>query len=126
MTKIAYFSPYFWPEAIGSAPYCTDIARRLAEEGHDVNVWAFRPYYPRANLFPQWQDGSRDEETIDGLLVYRFRGAVEPTKIGNVDVPGSLVGSDQATVSADRMYLTSRDYTVEPVTGAFRRTTVCC
>lgn len=71
MTKIAYFSPYFWPEAIGSAPYCTDIARRLAEEGHDVNVWAFRPYYPRADLFPEWQDGSRDEETVDGLKITR-------------------------------------------------------
>lgn len=57
------------------------------------------------------------EEAIDGLTVYRFRGSVEPTSIGTIDVPGSLVGSDQPTVTADRMYTTQRDYTVEPVTG---------
>jgi hypothetical protein len=60
-----------------------------------------------------------EEETIDGLKVYKFHVDIPPTVTGTTDVPGTLVGQpDVATVTADNVYTTSRDQWVEPVTGA--------
>ncbi|MFC6149792.1 MULTISPECIES: DUF3068 domain-containing protein [Mumia] len=57
-------------------------------------------------------------EKIEGLEVYKFVQTVEPTKIAEQPVPGSLVGMpDQATVVADRMYANVRTLWVEPETG---------
>ena len=70
--KIVYFSPYFWPESIGSAPYCTDVARYLAEHNHDVRVVAFRPHYPREDEFVEWSGGSRDKEEYAGMQIHRI------------------------------------------------------
>lgn len=57
------------------------------------------------------------EGTIKGLKVYKFEQTIAPTKTGTIEVPGSLVGSDQATVTADRVYSNVRRFSVEPVTG---------
>lgn len=70
--KIAYFSPYFWPESIGSAPYCTDVARYLSEHNHDVRVVAFRPHYPREDEFVEWSGGARDSEDYAGIHIHRI------------------------------------------------------
>lgn len=60
-----------------------------------------------------------EEETdIDGLTVYKFVQTIEPIKTGTTDVPGNLVGSDEDTVTADRIYSNVRTLYVEPVTGA--------
>ena len=61
-----------------------------------------------------------EEETeIDGLTVYKFVQRIEPTKTGEIDVPGNLVGGDEdETVTADRIYSNVRTLYVEPVTGA--------
>jgi colanic acid biosynthesis glycosyl transferase WcaI len=72
MAKIAYLSPYFWPETIGSAPYCTDVARWLQQRGHEVHVLAFRPHYPSAEDFHEWSDGARDEEVFEGIRITRL------------------------------------------------------
>jgi colanic acid biosynthesis glycosyl transferase WcaI len=69
--RILYLSPYFWPEEIGSAPYCTDLALWLRGGGHDVHVVAFRPHYPSARPFLDWSDGSRDRDTLDGIGISR-------------------------------------------------------
>lgn len=71
MEKVAYFSPYFWPEQIGSAPYCTDVANYINGSGAKLSVFAFRPAYPRIDLFPEWADGGRDEETFNGMKIMR-------------------------------------------------------
>jgi colanic acid biosynthesis glycosyl transferase WcaI len=71
MTHILYLSPYFWPEEIGSAPYCTDLAIWLREREHDVRVVSFRPHYPNPSLFEAWQNGSRDEETHADIPITR-------------------------------------------------------
>ncbi|HUK61654.1 MAG TPA: glycosyltransferase family 4 protein [Stellaceae bacterium] len=71
--KIAYLSPYFWPENIGSAPYCTDLADWLRGKGHELRVIAFRPHYPSAATFAAWQDGSRDREWHNGADIRRIR-----------------------------------------------------
>jgi colanic acid biosynthesis glycosyl transferase WcaI len=69
--RILYLSPYFWPEEIGSAPYCTDLALWLRDSGHEVYVVAFRPHYPSAQLFLDWADGSHDRDQLDGVQISR-------------------------------------------------------
>ncbi len=71
MSKIHYVAPYFWPETIGSAPYCTDFARYLSEQGHDVRVMAMRPFYPNPAEFADWFDGKRDDDRLDAIGIAR-------------------------------------------------------
>lgn len=70
---IIYISPYFWPEDIGSAPYCTDVCNWLQQRGHDLRVIAFRPHYPSASRFAAWQDGTRDRESYNGAEIARIK-----------------------------------------------------
>ncbi len=58
------------------------------------------------------------EDTVKGMKVYNFEGSVEPTKIGEQELPGDLIGSDEASVLTDKMYSTKRTFSVDPVTGA--------
>lgn len=57
-------------------------------------------------------------DEIDGLEVYVFEQVIEPTQIGEMEVPGDLVGSDDETFVAPRYYANTRTLYVEPVTGA--------
>jgi uncharacterized membrane protein len=57
------------------------------------------------------------EDTVQGLDVYRFVMEVPNTKIGEREVPGSLVDADENVVTADRYYEGKRTLWVEPVTG---------
>ena len=43
---------------------------------------------------------------------------IEPTVIETREVPGSVFGSDEASVQADMIYAMTRTFYVEPVTGA--------
>ncbi len=58
------------------------------------------------------------EGKIKGMKVYNFVQTIAPISTGTIDVPGSLVGSDKATVTADQVYSAVTNYSVEPVTGA--------
>jgi hypothetical protein len=61
-------------------------------------------------------DGTED---IHGLQTYRFVQVVQPTVIGQQDVPGELIGvPDTPTLTADRIFSTRRTIWVEPYTGA--------
>ena len=71
--KIAYISPYFWPENIGSAPYCTDLCDWLRSTGNELRVIAFRPHYPSVSQFAAWQDGTHDHETYHGAEISRIK-----------------------------------------------------
>ncbi|MEO6471297.1 MAG: DUF3068 domain-containing protein [Aeromicrobium sp.] len=75
----------------------------------------------------KWWDSTLEKATpakyvgtgkVKGLEVYKFVQTIAPIKTGTIDVPGSLVGSDEATVTADRIYSDVRSFSVEPVTGA--------
>jgi hypothetical protein len=58
------------------------------------------------------------EDTVDGMSVYRFVQTIPDTTIGTLEVPGSLLGSDDASVEADQHYQNTRTFYVEPATGA--------
>lgn len=68
--SILYLSPYFWPEDIGSAPYCTELATHLAKTAQ-VRAVSFRPHYPAIDAFADWADGARDRETYQGVAINR-------------------------------------------------------
>ena len=58
------------------------------------------------------------EETLEGLPVYKFVVTVEPTQVGTIEVPGSLVGSPLPNFVAPRYYSNILTLWVEPSTGA--------
>ncbi|MCM5559388.1 glycosyltransferase family 4 protein [Pleomorphomonas sp. JP5] len=80
--NILYLSPYFWPEEIGSAPYCTKLAEHLAKIGHTLDVRAFRPHYPNPSVYLDWADGSRDREMLGSIRIRRTR--VSPRGSGGI------------------------------------------
>jgi hypothetical protein len=56
-------------------------------------------------------------EKLHGVPVYRYVQRIEPTKIAELDVPGSLLGRSEPSVTADRMYSNVRTVWVEPASG---------
>ncbi len=58
-------------------------------------------------------------DNVKGVDVYRFVAEVEPSKVGEQEVPGSLVGEDAASVTVDRYYQDTRTIWVEPATGVW-------
>ena len=59
-------------------------------------------------------------QKVNGHLLYRFVGAVQPIRIGSIPVPRGVVGlTGSDTVAADEYYANPREVTlVDPVTGA--------
>ncbi len=66
-----FVTQHYWPEALGSAPYCTDIAGALAAHGVAVTVFTCRPHYPEGVVPPNYAGGDRDRERLDGVQVER-------------------------------------------------------
>ncbi|MEO7980941.1 MAG: DUF3068 domain-containing protein [Sporichthyaceae bacterium] len=56
-------------------------------------------------------------EKLQGLTVYRYQQQVGPVQIGELEVPGDLVGSDAPSVKAPRFYDNTRSVWVEPLSG---------
>lgn len=53
---------FYWPEPIGSAPYCTDLAEWMAITGWRTRVLTCRPHYPTGQVPPEYDNGERDRE----------------------------------------------------------------
>ncbi|MBS45753.1 MAG: hypothetical protein CMH83_21785 [Nocardioides sp.] len=79
----------------------------------------------RADL--QWWDGTigeattavyEGEESVDGLRTYKFVQIIEPTTVSTMDLPGSVFGVDEDTVTADVVYGMTRTLWLEPQTGS--------
>jgi len=56
-------------------------------------------------------------EDVNGLEAYKYEMDIPATKIGDLEVPGELVGSAEPAVTADRFYTNKRTVWVEPKTG---------
>lgn len=83
------------------------------------------PFDAKKKTYQFW-DGTLNRATpaeyvgttkLKGLDAYEYRQTIEPTKTGEITVPGDLVGSEAGSVKADRMYSTVRTFVVEPTTG---------
>lgn len=84
------------------------------------------PFDAKQTDYPWWDGSIRQAtpmvfesvEDINGLRTYKFVQTIEPTKIAELDVPGSVVGSDEDEVTLDRVYSNTRTIWIEPNTGA--------
>lgn len=72
-------SQYYRPEAIGSAPFCGDLAESLAASGMRVRVVTARPHYPDNAVYPGYRNGERDRETLNGVEIARVPTYVSAT-----------------------------------------------
>lgn len=69
---VLFVTQFYWPEPIGSAPYCTDLAEWLARAGWQVTVLTSRPHYPEGIVPPVYRDGARDSERQNGVGIERL------------------------------------------------------
>jgi hypothetical protein len=58
------------------------------------------------------------EEQVEGVDVYKFVQVIEPTVVETRELPGSIFGSDEESVTAEMIYSMTRTQYIEPVTGA--------
>jgi colanic acid biosynthesis glycosyl transferase WcaI len=70
--RLLFVTQHYWPELIGSAPYCTDLAEWLAARGTQVLVFTCRPHYPQGVVPPAYRDGQRDRERHGGVTIKRI------------------------------------------------------
>jgi colanic acid biosynthesis glycosyl transferase WcaI len=79
--KILFITQHYWPELIGSGPYCTDIANWLRARDYPVNIFTCRPHYPEGVVPPAYQYGQRDREEYRDVEILRV-GTWMPRKRG--------------------------------------------
>lgn len=70
---ILLITQYYWPELVGSGPFCTDLAEWLAGSGNKVNVFTSRPHYPTNVVSRSYRDGQRDHEYCNGVTIKRVK-----------------------------------------------------
>lgn len=62
---------YYWPEMVGSGPYCTDLAEHLARQQWRMQVFTCRPHYPAGTVHANYRDGAGDRERRNGVAIRR-------------------------------------------------------
>ena len=67
-----FVTRYFWPELIGSAPFASDIAEWLARRS-PTTVLSGLPHYPTSSVFPGYQNGRRERESVGFVTIERLR-----------------------------------------------------
>ncbi|SMF59115.1 colanic acid biosynthesis glycosyl transferase WcaI [Tistlia consotensis] len=86
--EVLLVTQFYWPEPIGSAPYCTDLAEWLARSGWRVAALTCRPHYPAGVVPEAYRDGSRDRERHGGVAIERLA----PWRPGRRGAFGRLAG----------------------------------
>lgn len=64
---------HFKPEVIGSAPYCTDMAEWLAQQGRAVTVLTGPAHYPNLSDFQAFNASAPKRAVEDGVVIERLR-----------------------------------------------------
>lgn len=103
----------------------SDVDGEVIQPGDFKGLYFKFPFDAQKKTYPFWDGTLRKatpakfvgEGTVKGMKVYKYEQTIEPVKTGTIDVPGSLVGSTEATVTADRIYSSVSKYSVDPVTG---------
>ncbi|MCS7477795.1 DUF3068 domain-containing protein [Umezawaea endophytica] len=126
----------FSAEAV--APCTNQYLQKTKEEGKDTRIPGTRgqaqfpglnfkfPFQTEKRTYPWYDTGVNKqvdakfdgEDEVDGLPVYRFKVSVPPTDVDGREVPGSLVGKPDASVSVRLHYQVDKTMWVEPDTGA--------
>ena len=103
----------------------SDVDGEVIQPGDFKGLYFKFPFDAQKKTYQFWDGTLREatpatyvgERTVKGMKAYRYEQAIEPVKTGTIDVPGSLVGSDEPTVTADRIYSSVSTYDIDPVTG---------
>lgn len=69
--KILINSINYAPELVGIGKYTAEMAKWLAQEGHDVKVVTAPPYYPEWKISEGYSSLKYKSETIDNIKVFR-------------------------------------------------------
>ena len=69
--RILFLTQNFPPEIGAKAARLHELARRLAERGHDVRVITAMSNYPTGEVFPAYRGRIRVDEYMDGVQVVR-------------------------------------------------------
>lgn len=83
------------------------------------------PFNVQKQSYEMWDGGLQRTVTAEyvgetefaGVKAYEFHTAVPATVLGELELPGSLAGSSEASVTADRVYTSSGVLIVEPESG---------
>ena len=103
----------------------SDVDGEVIQPGKFTGLYFKFPFDAQKKTYPFW-DGTLRKATpakyvgevkVKGMKAYEYKQAIAPIKTGTIDVPGSLVGSEEPTVTADRIYSSVSTYKIEPVTG---------
>lgn len=103
----------------------SEVDGKVIQPGHFEGLYFKFPFDAQKKTYQFWDGTLRKatpakyvgDGTVKGMKVYKYEQAIEPVKTGTIDVPGSLVGSDEPTVTADQIYSSVSTYSVDPVTG---------
>ncbi|WP_205474576.1 DUF3068 domain-containing protein [Nocardioides sp. SYSU D00038] len=118
-------------DAVTGAASSYDVGFVEATEGEQQaivrqgQIYKF-PFDTQKRDYQQWDSSIGEattatyegEEEINGMTVYKFVQTIEPTVIETREVPGSVFGSDEASVQADMVYAMTRTLYIEPATGS--------
>jgi glycosyltransferase involved in cell wall biosynthesis len=88
--RILMVTHSYAPDLVGIAPYATETAEWLVEQGASVNVLTMPPYYPSWRV-PAGTKRGYSKETLEGVTVYRIPTYVpaKPTLIRRLAFEGS-------------------------------------
>lgn len=112
-------------EAVNWKGARSEVDGKVIEPGNFEGLYFKFPFDSQKKTYQFW-DGTLREATpakyigegkVKGMKVYEYEQTIEPVKTGTIDVPGTLVGSDEPTVTADTIYSSVSTYSVDPVTG---------
>lgn len=73
MPRLTIFSNFYAPEYTGIAPYTTEVAEHMAEQGWAVKVVTGMPHYPQWRVQEPYRRRFRARETRRGVDVRRVR-----------------------------------------------------
>ncbi|MCR6485712.1 DUF3068 domain-containing protein [Amycolatopsis sp. OK19-0408] len=123
------------PPCDASSSYVTELKDKAEKDGQkppETNDYKAQPgqnfkfpFGTEQKDYPVYDDNTgaavtaryTGTDTVNGIETYKFVQDIPDTKLDSKKVPGSLVGSDKATVDADLYYRGVNTFWVEPVTG---------
>jgi glycosyltransferase involved in cell wall biosynthesis len=80
MARILFVATYYPPEIGAAQTQNKETAVRLARLGHEVTVLTTLPNYPTGVVPPEYRNGAKRREVIDGVTVARVWSYVSPNK----------------------------------------------
>jgi colanic acid biosynthesis glycosyl transferase WcaI len=69
--RILIYSYNYHPEPIGIAPLMTELAEGMVKRGHEVRVVTAMPWYPEAEIYPQYRGKLFCTERVNGVKIQR-------------------------------------------------------